>query len=384
MIQMSIFITLLGCIVGIIHYYAFQRFCYYFNVSGNSRKIVAVVTFFIWLFTVVSLPVTRMLPLPFAGVLAWVVFPWLGTLLLLLISLLVADTLWLMASQTLEEPSKRLFIRQLIGLGIVGVTGGLSAFSLYKGTSPVQVKKVVVALQKLPAAFENFHIVQLSDVHIGATLHASWLETIITKTNALNPDLIAITGDLVDASVEALGNTIQLLTRLKAKHGVYFITGNHEYYAGVDEWVAYIKTLGIKVLLNERVTIQRGDAQFDLAGVEDFESARFPGHAPDLPKALAGRNTENLLVLLAHQPAAIIEAASMGVDLQLSGHTHGGQIRPFDYAVRLKQPYVSGLHLHPGSQTQIYVSSGTGYWGPPMRLGTDAEITSLYLKQAIT
>jgi len=163
---------------------------------------------------------------------------------------------------------------------------------------------------------------------------------------------------------------------------VYFITGNHEYYSGADEWIAYIKTLGIRVLINERVPITVQNATIDIAGTEDINSDRFPGHGEDLAKALANRDSTRLVILLAHQPATVIEAASMNVDSQLSGHTHGGQIRPFDYAVRLRQPYVSGLYRHPGSNTQIYVSSGTGYWGPPMRLGTASEIASIKLYRA--
>src|SRR5207244_387356 len=154
----------------------------------------------------------------------------------------------------------------------------------------------------------------------------------------------------------------------------------HEYYSGVDEWTAHLETLGIRILRNELVTLHDStNNPIDFAGVDDFASSHVPGHGPDLPKALNGRDSARPLILLAHQPAAIREAAAHQVDLQLSGHTHGGQIWPWNYFVYIQQPYVSGLHRYPNSNSQIYVSNGTGFWGPPMRLGTSAEITEITL-----
>jgi len=169
------------------------------------------------------------------------------------------------------------------------------------------------------------------------------------------------------------------LAGLRGRHGVYSVTGNHGYYPGAGEWVRYLPTLGVRVLRNERVSIGDGDAAFDLAGVDDWKAAG-GGHRADLPRALAGRDPTRALVLLAHQPRQIDEAARLGVDLQLSGHTHGGQIWPFTYLVYLQQPYVAGLSRH--RSTWIYVSRGTGYWGPPMRLAAPSEITVLRLRSA--
>jgi predicted MPP superfamily phosphohydrolase len=198
--------------------------------------------------------------------------------------------------------------------------------------------------------------------------------------NALEPDVVAITGDLVDGSVRELAGAIAPLAGLRAKHGVFFVTGNHEYYSGATEWIAYLRTLGVRVLRNERVALEVGGATaIDVAGVDDASARRsgVPGHRMDVEGALAGRDPERVLVLLAHQPKAIVKAAAHGVDLQLSGHTHGGQIWPWGCLVKLDQPYVSGLHRH--ESTQVYVSAGTGYWGPPMRLMAPAEITRLEL-----
>jgi predicted MPP superfamily phosphohydrolase len=170
------------------------------------------------------------------------------------------------------------------------------------------------------------------------------------------------------------------LANLRAKDGVFFVTGNHEYYSGVDEWIAHLTSLGIRVLRNERVSIGGSDG-FDLAGVDDWGAASFGnGHGPNLSRALQGRDRGRVLILLAHQPKQIYEAAHADVDLQLSGHTHGGQMFPFNLLVRLQQPYVSGFHMHEG--TGVYVSNGTGYWGPPMRVGAPAEITHIELRMS--
>jgi hypothetical protein len=195
----------------------------------------------------------------------------------------------------------------------------------------------------------------------------------------LEPDVIVITGDLVDGSVEQLREHTAPLGDLKARYGVYFVTGNHEYYSGADEWSAELARLGIRVLDNERVSIGEGEHAFDLAGITDFQGERF-GAAPNLQKALEGRDASRELVLLAHQPKAIHEAAKLGVGLQLSGHTHGGQLWPWKWIVGLTQPIVKGLG-HFGDAI-VYVSCGTGYWGPPMRLGAPAEITELVLERA--
>jgi len=247
--------------------------------------------------------------------------------------------------------------------------------AIASGLRPVEVKRVKVALGKLPAALDGYTIVQLSDVHVGPTIGLAFIEELVAKVNALKPDLVAITGDLVDGSVAALGDLVRPLEKLRTKDGVYFVTGNHEYYSGAEEWVRFLGSLGVRVLENERVAIG-ATAGFDLAGVNDWTAHQF-GEGADLKRAVAGRDASRALVLLAHQPKQIEEAAQLGVDLQLSGHTHGGQLFPFNYLVGLQQPYVEGLHNH--GRAQIYVSSGTGYWGPPMRLLAPAEITKIEL-----
>jgi predicted MPP superfamily phosphohydrolase len=176
---------------------------------------------------------------------------------------------------------------------------------------------------------------------------------------------------------------VQAYANLRAKDGVFFVTGNHEYYSGVDAWLAHLGTLGVRVLRNERLALREGAAGggLDLAGVDDHSARQFGrGHGTDLEKALGGRDPSRALVLLAHQPKTILTAVKHAIDLQLSGHTHGGQIWPWGYAVRVDQPHVAGLHDHEGAK--IYVSRGTGYWGPPVRIGAPAEITRIELVSA--
>jgi predicted MPP superfamily phosphohydrolase len=241
------------------------------------------------------------------------------------------------------------------------------------------VRRLEIELPRLPEALAGTKIVQITDIHVGPTIGRSFIEELVRRCNALEPDVVAITGDLVDGSVDQLGEAVAPLAELKARHGVFFVTGNHEYYSGAEEWVAELRRLGVRVLRNERVSIGHGEHSFDLAGIDDHHAhGMAPGHGPDLPRALAGRDPGRELVLLAHQPAAVREAARHGVGLQLSGHTHGGQIWPFSYLVRLQQPYLAGLARE--GDTQIYVSCGTGYWGPPMRLNAPAEITEIILQ----
>jgi hypothetical protein len=241
-----------------------------------------------------------------------------------------------------------------------------------------QVRRVDVALAGLPPALQGLRIVQISDIHVGPTIKQGYLEKIVARVNALEPDVVAITGDLVDGSVPELRPHVAPLAKLRAKHGVYFVTGNHEYYSGVHAWVAELRRLGIRVLHNEHVVLRQGGAALVLAGVTDFSGHHFdPAHQSDPAKALAGAPEGAVKVLLAHQPRSAPAAAKAGFDLQLSGHTHGGQFFPWSLFVPLQQPYTAGLHQL--GRLQVYVSRGTGYWGPPKRLGAPSEISEVRL-----
>jgi predicted MPP superfamily phosphohydrolase len=244
-----------------------------------------------------------------------------------------------------------------------------------------RVERVSVKLARFPKAMGKFTVAQISDLHVAALLRRPYVEKVVQQTMALKPQLIVLTGDLIDGSPTELADDVAPLGELKAPYGVYGITGNHEYYSGADIWMAAFAKLGIKPLRNARASIGDSAASFDLAGINDPAGVAFVADGgPDLAKALAGRDPQRELVLLAHQPKLVDEAVAQGVGLMLSGHTHGGQIFPFGALVRLAQPYLAGLYRR--GATQIYVNRGTGYWGPPLRLGVPAEITLLTLEAA--
>jgi uncharacterized protein len=240
------------------------------------------------------------------------------------------------------------------------------------------VVTVEVPMAGLPKALEGFRIVQISDIHVGPTIRRRYIEAIVEAVNRLKPDVVAITGDLVDGSVPELSAHVAPLTRLLSKHGTFFVTGNHEYYSGVLPWLAELKRMGITVLHNEHVVIERGDAKLVLAGVPDYSAAHFDeSHRSNPQQAIAGAPKSAANVLLAHQPRSAAAAAQAGFDLQLSGHTHGGQFWPWNFFVKFQQPFTAGLHRL--GRMWIYVSRGTGYWGPPKRFGAPSEITELKL-----
>jgi hypothetical protein len=331
----------------------------------------------------------RSLPPDAARWLAWPAYVLMGLLLLLFLLLVIGDiyrlTTYVGTRAFAPErlvPARRTFLaRALTGAAGAGsaALGGVAVAA----ARTLTVREVDVRLAKLPKESHGMTIAQITDLHVGPTIGRGFVEDVVRRTNALAADLVVITGDLVDGSVEQLRDATNALGELRARHGVYFVTGNHEFYSGAGAWMAELRRLGIQVLDNRRVAIGEPGAGLDLAGVHDFSGFRRHGRIggdelrPDLTAALAGRDPSRCLVLLAHQPRAILEAAERGVCLQISGHTHGGQIWPLGLIVKFSQPYLVGLHQHGASQ--IYVSPGTGYWGPPMRVGTIAQITRLRL-----
>jgi len=240
---------------------------------------------------------------------------------------------------------------------------------------------VPVTLSRLPKSLDGFSITQLTDVHIGNTIGREFIEDMVDRTNEMASDVIVITGDLVDGKPDRLREAAAPLADLHAEHGVFFVTGNHEYYSGVDPWMEHLDGLGIRVLRNECVSVGDGEDSFDLAGIDDHSARYWRGHGADLESAVAGRDESRELVLLAHQPRQVKMAVKHGVGLQLSGHTHGGQVWPWHYLAMAQQGgLLAGLSEH--GDTQLYVSRGTGYWGPPVRVLAPAEITRVVLASA--
>ncbi|HXS21543.1 MAG TPA: metallophosphoesterase [Steroidobacteraceae bacterium] len=245
-----------------------------------------------------------------------------------------------------------------------------------------RVVDVEVPLPGLPRALQGFTIAQISDVHMGPTIKRDFLRGIVETVNSLEVDLVAVTGDLVDGSVEQLAVHVEPLACLRARHGSYFVTGNHEYYSGAPSWIAELRRLGLRVLLNEHVVLTHDGASLLIAGVTDYSASRFdPAQRSDPEAAIAGAPPElRPRVLLAHQPRTAAAAADAGFDLQLSGHTHGGQFWPWNLFVRLQQPFTAGLHRL--GNLWVYTSRGSGYWGPPKRLGVPSEVARIRLVAA--
>nr|WP_030961057.1 metallophosphoesterase [Streptomyces sp. NRRL S-378] len=268
--------------------------------------------------------------------------------------------------------TRRTFVARAVGGAAAAVavgTVGHGAYGVLRGPS---VRRVQVPLAKLPRAAHGFRIAVVSDVHLGPVLGRAHAQRIVDTVNRTQPDLIAIVGDLVDGSVPDLGPAAEPLRGLTARHGSFFVTGNHEYFSGAEQWVEHVRELGLTPLENAR----RALPHFDLAGVNDIQGER-EGSGPDFRAALGDRDRSRAAVLLAHQPVVIHDAVKHGVDLQLSGHTHGGQLWPGEYLAELANPTVAGLERY--GDTQLYVSRGAGAWGPPVRVGAPSDITVVEL-----
>jgi predicted MPP superfamily phosphohydrolase len=329
---------------------------------------------------------------------AWVAYVGLGFLSLVFTFLLLRDIAWVVgiagvkivdlarglfpgAAPAPPDPARRKMLLEITSVGVVAAAGVLTGYGIFEARRRPGIVNVEVPVAGLPEAFAGFRIVQITDIHAGLTVKRDWIETIAREVEELRPDLIAFTGDLADGTVPHLANDVAPLGGLVAPHGKFFVTGNHEYYSGVLPWVEEAKRLGYDVLLNEHRLVQKNGSSIVLAGVTDPTGGGFhPSHASDPARALRGAPEGAVKVLLAHQPRTILETGSLGVDLILSGHTHGGQFFPWNLVATLAQPYIEGLHLREG--TWIYVSKGTGYWGPPVRLGARSEITVVTLRPA--
>ncbi|MEW2073217.1 metallophosphoesterase [Streptomyces sp. NPDC017966] len=274
-------------------------------------------------------------------------------------------------------PSRRLFVSRVVGGAAAAAAVGTVGYGTYGVLRGPRVKRVTVPLAKLPRAAHGYRIAVVSDIHLGPVLGRGFAQKVVDTINSTQPDLIAVVGDLVDGSVKDLGPAAAPLAQLRARHGSFFVTGNHEYFSGAEQWVEEVRRLGLNPLENARTELPH----FDLAGVNDV-AGEDEGQGPDYAKALGDRDRGRACVLLAHQPVQIHDAVDHGVDLQLSGHTHGGQLFPGNLVAGLANPTLAGLDRY--GDTQLYVSRGAGAWGPPTRVGAPSDVTVIELasKQA--
>lgn len=323
---------------------------------------------------------------PAADALAWAGLLFMGLFSSLFVFTVLRDALLLLAqlvdfAMPLALPLDGLRTGTAEAVPLLGL--GVTLLGYVNARRTARVVTVDIPIAGLPSALHGFRIVQITDIHVGPTIGERYVEAIVEAVNQLEPDLVAITGDLVDGGVAELARHVAPLQRLASRHGSYFVTGNHEYYSGVHAWMAHLPRLGIEVLHNRHVVIEQGDARLVLAGVSDYSAGHFDAsHRSDPHVALAGAPADaGAKVLLAHQPRSAAAAAKAGFDLQLSGHTHGGQFLPWNFFVRFQQPFTAGLHAI--DQLRIYVSRGTGYWGPPKRFGAPSEITEVRLVPAV-
>lgn len=391
------FLVILGAVLALMHFFVWARLVKDTTRPGRARWILSGL--------VVALAVLLMATLGLRGVvpsaIAWPGYLWFALVAYLFLVLLVLEPIrWVLrrrirrrptaaepaadttAPETTAEPdavNRRLFLARASAVAAGAVSVGVVGVGAATALGPPNVLHVPVRLRRLDPGLSGFRIAVVSDIHLGPLAGRAHTERIVRMINETSPDLVAIVGDLVDGTVAELGPAAEPLRDLHSREGTFFVTGNHEYF--VDDtasWLTELERLGVQPLRNENTVIRHGGAAFDLAGVNDIAGAE-RSDPPDFDRALSGRDSARPTVLLAHQPVQVATAAQHGVDLQLSGHTHGGQMWPFHYAVRAVQPSLAGLSAV--GDTQLYVSRGAGFWGPPVRVGAPPDISVISLEQ---
>ncbi|MFE5287493.1 metallophosphoesterase [Nocardia sp. NPDC056611] len=296
----------------------------------------------------------------------WVVFSW---------SAIGAVVRGGLAVAGVDDPARS----RIVAAGVLAVAVVLTAYAIYSARKVPKVRTVEVEIPRLGAGLDGFRLAVVTDTHFAATDRLRWSERVVAEVNALRPDIACHAGDLADGSVTKRGAQVDPLGKVEAEYGRFYITGNHEYFGDAPGWIEHMAGLGWRPMRNEHEVVTRDGDSLVIAGIDDPTGTSLSGHGPDLPAALAGADPNLPVILLAHQPRQVADAVASDVALQISGHTHGGQIWPFHYLVRLEQPVVAGLSRH-GERTQLYTSRGTGFWGPQLRLFAPSEITLLILR----
>ena len=312
-----------------------------------------------------------------------VVLRWTGYLSLGFISLVIpflfVKEMTLLGKRVVErdtstDPQRRVFLQNAGNAAVLAVVAPTMAFSVGEAFQKPVVKRTTIPVAGLPADLDGVTIAQISDLHVGSILDAKWLRPMLEQVSELQPDMLALTGDAIDGSVSRVGKELESLAAFQAPLGKFFVTGNHEFYSGVDDWVAKMRELGFTVLNNEHALVEKGHGKLLIAGVWDYKGEQFGSrYTSDPVAAKQGAPEHHVSMLLAHQPKSVYAASKAGYDIQLSGHTHGGQYFPWTYAIHFFQQYVKGMYQV--DATTLYVNTGTGFWGPPMRLTVPPEIT---------
>ena len=397
------FIVFLSAILALMTVYLWKRLVKDTTAPGRTRRTFTLVLIALALLIVATLVVPRFADVTAAGWYAWPGYLWFGLIVYLFLTLLVLEPVrlalrgWVKREPLAaavsagsgvpdlpDEPptppalNRRVFLARAGAVAAGAASVGLVGVGAANALGPPDLLALSVRLRRLDPAFRGFRIAVVSDIHLGPLAGRAHTERIVETINEAAPDLVAIVGDLVDGTVEELGAAAEPLRDLASPEGTFFVTGNHEYFVDdTSSWLAELERLGVQPLRNENTAIRRGGAAFDLVGVNDVTGEE-RGDPPDFGRALTGVDSSRPTILLAHQPVQVSEAATRGVDLQLSGHTHGGQMWPFHHVVRLVQPSLAGLSRV--QDTQLYVTRGAGFWGPPVRIGAPPDITVLSLE----
>lgn len=365
-------------------------------IRRSSRRVRnAWIALALWVLFIYASIMLGRIELPYSAPFSWLAYVSLGLLSCAFTALLIRDIIWLPVraaavvrkmitraradeNSVAADASRRAHLLQLTNVGVLGVAAMATSYGIYEARRVPGIVALNVALPGLHPGFEGFRIGMITDIHAGLTVGRDWVEMIASEVDRLDTDLIAFTGDLADGSVRALRYDVAPLAELRAAHGLFFVTGNHEYYSGAESWVKEVGRMGYDVLMNEHRIIERNGGRLVLGGITDYSAEQFvPTHKSDPERAMRDAPDNLVRILLAHQPKSLRTIGDVGFDLMLSGHTHGGQLFPWNLLTAADQPYLYGLHRHgPG---QIYVSKGTGYWGPPVRLGARSEITVITL-----
>jgi predicted MPP superfamily phosphohydrolase len=383
------FIAILGTVLGLIHLYAWKRLIMD-TTRGGVRWVLSALFLALLVLLVATLLLPRIVGWREPSWLAWPGYVWFGVVVYLFLALLVLEPVRLALRRWAKrtppqaaEPeqkqamNRRVFLARASAVAAGGAAVGVVGAGMASALGPPDVLRLPVRLRRLDPALNGFTIAVVSDIHLGPLAGRAHTARIVRMINETEPDLVAIVGDLVDGTVEELGTAAEPLRDLVSREGAFFVTGNHEYFVpDTSSWLRELERLGVQPLRNENTAIRRGAAAFDLAGVNDVAGEQ-RSDPPDFDRALSGVDDSRPTILLAHQPVQVAEAAAHGVDLQLSGHTHGGQMWPFHYVVRAAQPSLAGLSTVDG--TQLYVTRGAGFWGPPVRIGAPPDITVLSL-----
>ncbi|MFE2870008.1 metallophosphoesterase [Embleya sp. NPDC059259] len=410
-------VAVLALLVGV-HLYVWRRLVRDTTRSGPVRRIGAGVVVALGVSMVGALVLPKVFGPRGTEWIAWPGFVWMALLLYVVLALAVLEVPRLLALRTLRRragaaeqpadlpvavpvavgadgdgdadtseppaaaagtpwaPDRRLVLSRSVALLAAGTSLGTVGYGMSQALGAPRTVRVRIPIARLDPRLAGFRIAVVGDIHLGPLLGRAHTTRVVETINRTNPDLVAVVGDLADGTAGQLGGDAEPLRRLTSRHGSFFVTGNHDYMSGAADWVAELAELNVHTLANDRLEIARGGAAFDLAGVNDV-TGKSHHDGPDFAKALADRDPSRPVVLLAHQPVQVDRAAKYDVDVQLSGHTHGGQMFPVQLMVKLDQPAVAGLHRV--DDTMLYITRGAGFWGPPVRVGAPPEVTVVEL-----